>query len=91
MNTDLVKRLAGQAYVQACLELQQADPATWYSDRGPPQELVNQKFAELIVKECINVMESAGNDAKEKFLYMGDDVPTYIHQRNILDHFGVKP
>jgi hypothetical protein len=52
MSADRIKELAGQAYVQACLELQQTDIAHWYSDRGPPQELVNQKFAELLVQEC---------------------------------------
>lgn len=86
MNTDRIQRLAGQAYVQACLELQQADPAQWYSDRGPPQELVNQKFAELIIRECAQLFEDDGAMSS---------MSEYVHNNRckdtILTHFGVQP
>ena len=62
-----IKELAGQAYVQACLELQQTDIAHWYSDRGPPSELVNQKFAELIVQECVNIVNAMDSIRNETF------------------------
>ena len=52
MNAELIRKLSRQAYEDACLELQVADAATWYSDRGPTQEQVNEKFAALIVREC---------------------------------------
>ncbi len=52
MNTDRIKRLARQAYAQACEQVQQSDIAHWYSDRGPPSDMVNQKFAELLIQEC---------------------------------------
>jgi hypothetical protein len=82
MNTDRIKSLAGQAYVQACLELQQADPAQWYSDRGPPSELVDQKFAELIIREC------AQQAAQMRHVYPHQ---AELTATTILDHFGVKP
>jgi hypothetical protein len=86
MNVDRIKSLAGQAYVQACLELQQADPAQWCSDRGPPQELVNQKFAELIIRECAQLFEDDG---------MMSSMAEHVHNNRckdtILSHFGVQP
>lgn len=90
MNSDLIKRLARQAYEEACVELQVTDAATWYSDRGPTPERVNEKFAELIIQEAIQVLETASNKALGEFIYMGDDVPTSVHQSNLRAHFGVK-
>ena len=48
-----------------------------------------QKFAELIIKEVLSVMDKTAKDAKENFTYMGDDVPTSSHQISIKDHFGM--
>ena len=48
------------------------------------------KFAELIVQECVAVMSKTAKDANEKFTYMGDDVPTTVHQMKIKQHFGVE-
>jgi hypothetical protein len=78
MNTELIRKLAGEAYENACLELQIADAATWYSDRGPTSERVNEKFAELIVRECARVV----NDNNFAGSTLGD--------RLLFEHFGVK-
>jgi hypothetical protein len=48
------------------------------------------KFAELIVRECLNVMSKTSEEADKRFTYMGDDVPTVVHQMNIEKHFGVE-
>lgn len=52
MNTELIRKLSGEAYVAASLELQFADAATCYSVCEPTPEQVNLKFAELIIQEC---------------------------------------
>jgi hypothetical protein len=49
-----------------------------------------KKFAELIVRECLDIMSKTSKEAEERFTYMGDDVPTVVHQMNIEKHFGVK-
>jgi len=49
-----------------------------------------EKFAELIVRECLDVMSKTSKEANERFTYMGDDVPTVVHQMNIEKHFGVE-
>jgi hypothetical protein len=50
------------------------------------------KFAELIVRECIAVMEitaKEAKEAKEHHVYIDDDVPTSTHQYKIKQHFGI--
>lgn len=54
------------------------------------QELLMEKFAELIVAECISVMNTTAKEAQENFTYMDNDVPTTAHQFEIRKHFGVK-
>lgn len=49
-----------------------------------------EKLTELIVVECLNVMSKTSKEAREKFTYMGDDVPTTTHQMEISKHFGIK-
>jgi hypothetical protein len=49
-----------------------------------------EKFAELIVKECLDVMTATKKEADASFRYLGDDVPTCVHQREIAKHFGVE-
>ena len=50
----------------------------------------SKKFAELIVKECISVMDTTAKEAQENFTYMDNDVPTTAHQFEIRKHFGVE-
>ena len=54
------------------------------------QSLKVEKFAELIVQECLDIMSKTSKEAEERFTYMGDDVPTVVHQMNIEKHFGVE-
>ena len=49
-----------------------------------------EKFAELIVRECVSVMNTTAKKAEESNTYMGDDVPTRVHQYKIKQHFGVE-
>ena len=49
-----------------------------------------EKFAELIIQECLDVMSKTSKEANERFTYMGDDVPTVVHQMKIKKHFGVE-
>ena len=49
-----------------------------------------ERFAELIVRECLKVMDAEAKDARDYNTYMGDDVPTFRHQCSILSHFGLK-
>ena len=51
---------------------------------------VEIKFAELIVKECCHIMNTTAKKAEESNTYMGDDVPTRVHQYTIKQHFGVE-
>jgi hypothetical protein len=51
---------------------------------------VELKFAQLIVKECVEVMNTTVKQAEENNTYMGDDVPTRVHQYTIKHHFGVE-
>ena len=81
MNEQL-KQLAKQAEEYADIEYNASD-LDWY-------ELKEEKFAELIVKECCHIMNTTAKKAEESNTYMGDDVPTRVHQYTIKQHFGVK-
>ena len=50
----------------------------------------HEQFAELIVRECIAVMDITAKEAKEHHVYIDDDVPTSTHQYKIKQHFGVE-
>ena len=90
MNKDRIEELASQAYSAASLELQTSDPVAWFSDHGPKQEMVNTKFAELIIKECISQVEQAKNSP---FVSL-DDANRMKHfvdvtKKKIVKHFGI--
>ena len=62
-------------------------------NNGEKEKWMNEwfeKFAELIVKECISVMDNTAKEARENFTYMDNDVPTTAHQFEIRKHFGVE-
>lgn len=50
----------------------------------------DRKFAELIVRECLTVISKASKEASEQNTYMGNDVPSIVHQMLIAKHFGIK-
>ena len=49
-----------------------------------------EKFADMIVRECCHIMNTTAKKAEESNTYMGDDVPTRVHQYTIKQHFGVE-
>jgi hypothetical protein len=48
-----------------------------------------KKFAELIVKECVDIIQRESEKAIRNNTYMGDDVPASVTQWKIKEHFGV--
>jgi hypothetical protein len=67
-------------------EFHQGDPKEWgYFFTG--EEL--EKFAELIVRECVDIIQRESEKAIRNNTYMGDDVPASVTQWKIKEHFGV--
>jgi hypothetical protein len=77
-----------ELYTQVCME--QNLPFTLEHNGAYMLDAFADKFAELIVRECLNVMSKTSEEANKRFTYMGDDVPTVVHQMNIEKHFGVE-
>jgi hypothetical protein len=50
----------------------------------------NKKFAELIVRECVDIIQRESEKAIRNNTYMGDDVPASVTQWAIKKHFGVE-
>jgi hypothetical protein len=48
-----------------------------------------EKFAELLVKECVDIIQRESEKAIRNNTYMGDDVPASVTQWAIKKHFGV--
>ena len=84
MMNSLVKELAKQAFLQASTDLRT-------NDLGPSQEQVLEKFAELIISECVEQLEQAKNSP-----FVGlDDAKRMSHfvdvsKKKISKHFGIK-
>lgn len=70
-----IKQLAEQAFEESSKELAVTDPACYYSDKGPDIDIVFEKFAELIIRECARVT------------FKGTGPRSAL---NILEHFGVE-
>jgi adenylate kinase family enzyme len=49
-----------------------------------------EKFAELIVQECVDIIQRESEKAIRNNTYMGDDVPASVTQWAIKKHFGVE-
>jgi hypothetical protein len=49
-----------------------------------------EKFAELIVQECADIIQRESDKAIRNNTYMGDDVPASVTQWAIKKHFGVE-
>jgi hypothetical protein len=69
------------------LSRQAADYANTYSDAGADVwfEIYNKKFAELIVKECVQVCSDRGANHDELYSAWADDC-----SKRIGKHFGVE-
>jgi len=85
-----IKELLNQATTDALYETKDAIDFLDNPVSKQQRELQLEKFAELIVRECLNVMSKTSEEANKRFTYMGDDVPTVVHQMNIEKHFGVE-
>lgn len=57
---------------------------------GSYYELNERKFAELIIKECISVMENYRTQAYAYDKYYDDEVPICDYKRTIKEHFGIE-
>ncbi len=54
------------------------------------QKRYTEKFVELIVRECVNIIQRESEKAIRNNTYMGDDVPASVTQWAIKKHFGVE-
>jgi hypothetical protein len=54
------------------------------------QKRYTEKFAELIVQECADIIQRESDKAIRNNTYMGDDVPASVTQWAIKKHFGVE-
>ena len=52
-------------------------------------EEVFDNFAELIVQDCVDIIQRESDKAIRNNTYMGDDVPASVTQVAIKEHFGV--
>jgi hypothetical protein len=48
------------------------------------------KFADMIVQECVDIIQRESEKAIRNNTYMGDDVPASVTQWAIKKHFGVE-
>ncbi len=89
MNQNTATILArAQTEVNTLYDAMETEPEgdfiDWY------QAQIIEKFTELMVKECCLVMSATAKRAQDQYTYMGDDVPTSVHQWNLKKHFGVE-
>ena len=88
-----IKELAERAFEESSKELAVTDPACYYSDKGPDIDIVFEKFAELIVRECIKQVEPTQHHEVWAQSYLGgvDGLDLlYSKVKQIKEHFGVK-
>lgn len=79
MSTNKIQQLANQARDQMWNELEKLDPAAWYSDKGPSQQAVDERFAELLIQECYAWVKYNGGLSSESDL------------QDLKAHLGIKP
>ena len=79
MGNPIIERLAEQASLSANAHIEQHDPALWYSDRGPPQSLIYEKFVELLLDECYKWSKHNGGLGSENDL------------QDLKRHLGLEP
>ena len=66
---------------------EQATSYTW-NGNSVTEELDEEKFAELIVQDCLDVMNTTAQKAHKELRYMGDDAPVSAYVFAIKQHFG---
>jgi nucleoside diphosphate kinase len=80
-----IEKLVGKAWEQANKETSEDDWYTWVHD-----EIFQTKLVELVVKECVDIIQLESDNAIRNNTYMGDDVPASVTQVTIKKHFGVE-
>ena len=79
-----IKELVYKAWEQANKETSEDDWYTWVHD-----EIFQTKLVELVVKECVDIIQLESDNAIRNNTYMGDDVPASVTQLAIKKHFGL--
>ena len=74
-----IRELAGKA-------LDRAVPETWTTLTPEQLEKVQEKFAELIVQECVAIVDDAERGGSNE---IWDNAVKFI-KRDLLEHFGVE-
>jgi hypothetical protein len=77
---DRIKLLAARALQLVADEHTNGDESRLNTDSYHVKDLINEKFAELIVRECSQYIE-------DKFDFCGDEI---IVAEKLLEHFGVE-
>ena len=67
-----------------------AEEAGFYPDNAPDMNSVLEKFAELIVRECVKLCEHESNDDEYDQYDMGMSVKAEDIKASIMKTFGVK-
>ena len=73
-----IKKIIEQAWVEANLACNQDPKANW-------AEIRDEKFAELIVRECLEVVRQSDDECYDEWDYADRDLCGIIEE-----HFGVK-
>jgi hypothetical protein len=81
-----IRELAEQAANQVSDDLRIEDEAKWYSDLPMDQERFQEKFAELIVRECLGIVDDAERGGSND---IWDNAVKFI-RRDLQEHFGVE-
>jgi hypothetical protein len=79
-----IKLLADQAEDYATAEYEKWIPTPDFSGIPHIRKIFNEKFAELIVRECAKVAVEHEDYCEMKM------IPTYAIDMHILEHFGVE-
>jgi hypothetical protein len=85
-----IKELAEQAREYACDYVADCKHYGYYMEHNELEIKFEEKFAELIVKECADIIQRESDKAIRNNTYMGDDVPASVTQWAIKKHFGVE-
>lgn len=84
MMNERFTQLLSQSWHECRKEQEVNDPARYYSDKGPNIDAVYEKFAELIVRECLTFVEPMPGSGDI------DDLALEAAHNSIKEHFGVE-
>ena len=85
--SELINKLARQAF-EPINAISSEGVADWYTFNHTWFQLYNKRFAELIVKECLGIINKEHDEGIDRH---GDyQLALYEAYREILEHFGVE-